>query len=111
CISAAREGHSVSIDYLESLGALRWIVAVGFFGFYLIGYVLLWALAQILGAIAKPRDFLPWFGLQAFGFVLIIVALVAGGVSDSIWQRLRGPGPAMGMKLGVERHQRDLTAR
>ncbi len=94
CMLAAREGNFVSFDYLADLGPLRWVLAVGFFGFYVMGFFVLWAIAQIGTAFAKPKVFLPWFGLQAYGVVVIVLGLIVGAISERLWQGARPAPPS-----------------
>jgi hypothetical protein len=105
CLRASSEGNFVSFDYLEFLGPVRWLLVLGFFGLYVCGFLTLWVVAQISCAFAKPRAMLPWFGVQAFGFVLVVLAMITAAISNRIWQQVRpiqqpgtqavsGPGPA-----------------
>jgi hypothetical protein len=98
CMRAAREGNFVAFDYLEFLGPLRWLIAVGFFGMYLMGYLALWTFVQIRCAVDRPKAMLPWFGVQAFGVVLVFLGVITAGISNQMWKTIRPsnpPGPQM----------------
>lgn len=103
CLRASREKCYVAFDYLDFLGPLRWFIAVGFFGLYLCGYCALWMVAQIRCAIDKPKAFLPWLGVQVFGFALIFLGMIVAAISNQIWLKLRPPtqpAPAMVFNSG-----------
>jgi hypothetical protein len=85
CRVAARHGNHVALDYLESLGPLRWLLVVGFLGFYLLGYVGLWFVAQVNCALHRPRAIIPCFGVQAYGVFLLLAASVVAGLSMPRW--------------------------
>jgi hypothetical protein len=93
CLLAGKQGSFVAFDYLTALGPLRWIVLIGFFGLYVMGYLLLWLIAQVSAASHRPKWFLPWFGLQALGFVIIFLGMITAFLSDAFWQKGRNPQP------------------
>jgi hypothetical protein len=93
CLLASRMGNFIAFDYLTALGPIRWFVAVGFFGLYLSGYLLLWSITQITCATVKPKRFLPWFGVHAVCLVAVVLGLVMGAFSDWLWRKKPGPGP------------------
>jgi hypothetical protein len=75
-VAASRENHHVAFDYLEFLGPLRWILAVGFFGLYLIGYAALWSIVVAIAAVAKPKLYFPWIAIMAYALLLPLAALL-----------------------------------
>ena len=85
CLVAGRYGNYVDFDYLSGLGPLRWLVAIFFFGLYLMGYLALWTFAQVTCAINRPKAILPWFGIQAYGFLVIVLGMVTGAIGDRLW--------------------------
>lgn len=92
CQLAGKRGNYVAFDYLESLGPLRFFIAIGFFGLYVCGYLLLWFIVQVRCVFEKPRKFLPWLGLQVYGIIVGIVAIVMGFVGEA-WGPNRIPRP------------------
>ncbi len=76
------EGTYISFDYLDFLGGWRWVLAIGFFGFYLMGYMLLWFSAQVRHVFVQPKKVGPWLGLQLFGVLVGIFSLIGGSVSN-----------------------------
>jgi hypothetical protein len=70
-------GYYVSFDYLISLGPFRWLLAVGFFGLYLMGYLILLFIAQVSCSSNKSKVIAPLLGVQGYGcFLLLISPLV-----------------------------------
>jgi HEAT repeat protein len=84
CQLAGKRGNYVPFDYLEALGAFRFFIAIGFFGLYVFGYLALWFIVQVRCVWEKPRKFLPWMGLQAYGPVVGFAAIVMAFVGDSL---------------------------
>jgi hypothetical protein len=82
CVLAYQDGSIVPFDYLEGLGPLRWLFAVGFFGFYLLGYMGLWFIAQIHWAMQRPLKMTPWLGMQAFSVIVLIGSMTCGSLSN-----------------------------
>jgi hypothetical protein len=71
-VRARQAGHITSIDYLEFLGPIRFPLIFLFLGLYLLGYVVILFVAQVMTAFAKPKVALPWLVLEVFGVVLFI---------------------------------------
>jgi hypothetical protein len=88
CMLAAKEGSHVSIDYLEGLGGIRWVIVILFLGFYIQGYFLLWQIAQIMCAIQKPKVFLPWLGMQIYSWFMIFAAVVLAFIGRTVWDTI-----------------------
>jgi hypothetical protein len=88
---ASRDGHFIAIDYLESLGIVRFIIIFGFFGLYLLGYAILWFVAQIKTAMNRPKKIVPWLFLQAYAVIICVVVLCAGSVAQKTWWAPRNP--------------------
>lgn len=76
---AMRQGHWIAFDYLQSEGLIRYVLVVGFFGYYFLAFLVMWWIAQVKSASAKPKLLLPWIGLQLFS-----VLLCCGGMSTAV---------------------------
>lgn len=83
CMAASARGSFVAFDYLESLGGVRWFIIIGLFGLYVIGYLILWTVAQVTTATSAPKRFLPWFGLHAVCFVTVLLGFLLAFTVDS----------------------------
>jgi hypothetical protein len=93
CLVASRYGNYVAFDYLNFLGPFRWFIAVGFFGLYISGYLLLWTVAQLGCATERPKKLLPWFGVQFCCIAALVLGLVTAAVRDRIGRNVPRPGP------------------
>jgi hypothetical protein len=85
CLAASRDGNHIEFDYLAGIGPLRWVLAVGFFGMYLMGYLALWIYAQVASACNKPKAVLPWFAVEAYGVMVIVFGFGTGLIGERLW--------------------------
>ncbi|MBI1830290.1 MAG: hypothetical protein HYR84_02430 [Planctomycetes bacterium] len=88
CILAGNEGNYVGFDYLEFLGGVRWPIMIVFFPLYFSGFCFLWEIAVIGCTIQKPKVYLPWIGLQVFGWVVFFLGIVCAMIGTTVWEAL-----------------------
>lgn len=88
CTLAGKEGNYVGPDYLDVLGGIRWVIIIVLFPLYVFGYCMLWQIAVVGCAIQKPRMFVPWIAMQAFGWIVFFLGIVCALVGNAIWAHL-----------------------
>jgi hypothetical protein len=110
CNMAGKLGNYVSFDYLEALGPIRFVIAVGFLGLYLAGYFVLWYVVLFRCLFDKPRSFLPWMALQGYGPFVTVAAVAVAGIGDA-WGPNRYRGPDNFQNMAAAQPFQDPTSR
>jgi hypothetical protein len=90
-VRASQAGHSISIDYLDSLGGIRFVIILLFLGLYILGYLALWFIAQVKTAGDRPRVALPWVLMPVYSFFLFFATIFV-----AFWHVPRLPRDAHG---------------